>query len=55
MTWLARVKPHYLVLYFCGHVKAQCACSSASGGPGKKRPTATVTQLCPTCTSGQKT
>lgn len=32
MTWLVRTRPHFIVLFACGHVHSQCACGVSERG-----------------------
>jgi hypothetical protein len=47
MTWITKTKPHYCVIYMCGHVKEQCACTHSMANGVKI--TGVNSGLCPSC------
>jgi hypothetical protein len=48
MAWLTKTKPHFKIVYSCGKVLAECACSPTPHGSPPKRYWM-VEAMCPEC------
>ena len=45
ILWIVKTRKHYKVVYKCGHIANQCACTGAN----TKAITRKLSTLCPTC------